>query len=784
MTRRGSGRVVNEHIYESRSVIDYDSFIFGYIFCIIAVFGAALGAIVEGNWYAAAPRTTERSFDALGDCSTPFDKGLSYSIGGRASLRMPVETIGQDAATARRQHRKECVFGAVTYADASGSGEETPQQGPPALNSQQEYPPLGGSKRPVSTPGSARSVAARSQPKSVDPEPIRSEPMYLAAFGGRTRPEPPQQLYPAQHAIFSGSQAPIGQTLREGFGEFNSLNGGPTGAKGKGKAPDYQSQNGAVFRSTLNPNTAPYVPASQQSLYGLLRAGLNSFSSTPIPPTSHHTPLNSQNQILSLSYLNSMASLPTPTASRPEHNPENSSLPNNPTAAQDKADSAVYQNAVLVAGAQKEHEKEIGGHYGQNPGISSTNPDGHYVCGRVLQDMKVRNAELRAQIEAGKAREEGLKNENHAIKDHYSTMEATLLSVGPQRAIPLEDFTKMMGEMAHLRAIAEQTQPMVETVNGYQQEIAVLRARLLANGIDPSINATLVAPAPRASIAALLSAIQETPVSMPVAVLNSVEPEEDNGRFPSNKFFHGEFGILFRSIANLGRCNYQFTRQMPVTNVQVPPQVREKLKTIVQGNEPLLDWLLDDSNKTKFLLVSGLFARLICNEVVNETFVDQLILKMGEAPSQKIRILNGWVGNNPDITNKVWPVLEKMSEALGEQLHDKYVSLLSRPTDVRHLEESRRSLVGCIEHAGRLALGMVHLGWGNWRFVFHGTATRFQTAKMTVCDLGTEGLLNFGHDTRILEERESKIKFCVFPMIYRRDNTGAWKVLAKATVLV
>jgi len=112
------------------------------------------------------------------------------------------------------------------------------------------------------------------------------------------------------------------------------------------------------------------------------------------------------------------------------------------------------------------------------------------------------------------------------------------------------------------------------------------------------------------------------------------------------------------------------------------------------------------------------------------------------------------------------------------------VSLLSRPTDARHLEESLRSLVGCIEHAGRLALKMDHLGWGNWRFVFHGTASLFQCAKMTVCDLGTEGLLSFGHDTRILEEKEARIKFCVFPMIYRRDITGAWKVLAKATALV
>ena len=785
----------------------------------------------------------------------------------------------------------------MTYARAAGGRKATPQQGPPSLSSQEEYPPLvrkmehpisrgaieltqpspqRGSKSPQSSsppgdggtvvkPGDSGADSRKTSPLSSSPpgdggtvvkpggdgadsgkisplsssppgdggavikpggngadskktSPLSSsllgdggavikpgsngadsrktspEPMNQLTLKRRALPDPPQQLYPAPGPMRSGALVPFSQTPKKGSRE---LEGSPLGAQWKGKAPRYASRDGSDRESALIHKAVPFLQEPRHALIGHSHHATSWLSISP--------ERESQNQLVHLPHHhNQMASLPVTIAPHSDPDSGSLSLPNTPTADMNGRDFAIYQNTVLVAVAQKEHEEKMRGLYGQDLSVSSTNPDGHYVCGRVLEDMKIRNAELKEEIQAIKAKEEELSDDNNAIKDRCSAMEATLLSIGSQKTISLSDFTKMMEEMTHLRAIAEHTEPMVETVNGYQQEIAVLRARLLANGLDPSIIAAPVVLAPQEPISALPASIQETPASGSlVAVSNSVNSEQENGRFPSNKFFVGEFGIFFRSIANLGRCNYQFTRQMPVTTVQIPPQVREKLKVIVQGDESLLDWLLDDANKTKFLLVSGLFARLIYNEIMVEAFVDQLILKMGEAPSEKDKILSGWVQSkfflpfrqytwlangekkdNPDITNKVWPILTEVSENLGAHLHNKYVSLLSRPTDARHLEESLRSLVGCIEHAGRLALGMAYLGWGNWRFMFHGTACPFQSAKMTVCDLGTEGLLNFGHDTSVLEERGAKIKFCVFPMIYRRDNTGTWKVLVKATVLV
>lgn len=542
-----------------------------------------------------------------------------------------------------------------------------PQQRPPALSSQEEYPSLvrkiehptakgateqtqpsrqRGSKRPLSfSPPSVSGAVARAGGNTADPNPIGSEPMHLTNFERRAPPELPQQLDPAPGPMCSGAQVPFGQTPKGGWGELSLPEGSLPGGKGK-EAPSNPSQGGAYSQSTLTPKAVPFLPWPQQALIG--RSHLATSQNSPLtstPGTERYTLLNFQNQSsYPPVYPDSMTSLPITTAPRSVPNYGSSSLPNTSTASMSGRDLAIYQNAVLVAGAQKEHEEKMGGLYGQDLGISSTNPDGHYVCGQVLQDMKIRNVELKAEIQAIRAKEEELKHENNAIKDHCSAMETTLLSIGPQRTIPLGDFTNMMGEMAHLRAVAEYTEPMVKTVNGYQQEIAVLRARLLANGLDPSIAATTVVPARQGPITALSPAARETPVSRSVvAGSNFINPEENYARFPSNKFFIGEFGIFFRSIANLGRCNYQFTRQMPVTTVQIPPQVREKLKVIVQGNEPLLDWLLDDTNKTKFLLVSGLFARLIYSEVIVETFVDQLILNIGEAPSEKARILSGWV---------------------------------------------------------------------------------------------------------------------------------------------
>jgi len=503
------------------------------------------------------------------------------------------------------------------------------------------------SKLPLSSsPPSVRGAVARTGGNTAEPEPIGSERMHLRNFKRRAPLEPPQQLYPAPGPMCSGAQVPFCQTPKEGSGELRSPEGNLPGGKGEGKAPSHPSQGGAYSQSTLTPKAVPFSPWPQQVLIGHSHLGTsqNSFS-TLTPDTERYTLLNFQNQPSHLPvYPDSMTSLPITTAPRSVPNFGSSSLPNISTASMNGRDLAIYQNAVLVAGAQKEHEEKMGGLYGQDLGISSTNPDGHYVCGQVLQDMKIRNVELKAEIQAIRAKEEELKHENNTIRDHCSAMETTLLLIGPQKRVSLDDFTNMMGEMAHLRAIAEYTEPMVKTVNGYQQEIAVLRARLLANGLDPSITATPVVLARQEPVTALSAAARETPVSRSVgAVSNFISSEENYARFPSNKFFIGEFGIFFRSIANLGRCNYQFTRQMPVTTVQIPPQVREKLKVIVQGNEPLLNWLLDDANKTKFLLVSGLFARLICSEVIVETFVDKLILRLGEAPSEKARILSGWV---------------------------------------------------------------------------------------------------------------------------------------------
>lgn len=542
-----------------------------------------------------------------------------------------------------------------------------PQQRPPALSSQEEYPSLvrkiehliargatepiqpfrqRGSKRLLSSdPPSVSGTVARAGGNTADPGPIGSEPMHLTNFKRGAPLEPPQQLYPAPGPMCSGAQVPFGQTPKEGSGELRLPEGSVPGGKGKGEAPSHPSQGGVYSQSTLTPKTVPFPPWPQQALIGHSHLNTSQTSSRSTPSTERYTLLNFQNQSSHPPvYPDSMTSLPITTAPRSVPNYGSSSLPNTSTASMNGRDLAIYQNAVLVAGAQKEHEEKMGGLYGQDLGISSTNPDGHYVCGQVLQDMKIRNVELKAEVQAIRAKEEELKHENNAIKDHCSAMETTLLSIGPQKTISLDDFNNMMSEMAHLRAIAEYTEPMVQTVRGYQQEIAVLRARLLANGLDPSITATPAVQARQEPITALSAAARETPVSRSVvAVSNFISSEENYARFPSNKFFIGEFGIFFRSIANLGRCNYQFTRQMPVTTIQIPPQVREKLKVIVQGNEPLLDWLLDDTNKTKFLLVSGLFARLIYSEVVVETFVDQLILKIGEAPSEKARVLSGWV---------------------------------------------------------------------------------------------------------------------------------------------
>lgn len=133
---------------------------------------------------------------------------------------------------------------------------------------------------------------------------------------------------------------------------------------------------------------------------------------------------------------------------------------------------------------------------------------------------------------------------------------------------------------------------------------------------------------------------------------------------------------------------------------------------------------------------------------------------------------------------KVAPALTTKAEAMARNLHDRYVSLLSRPTDARHLEESHRALVNYIEHAGRLSIQIAYTGYQNWRFIFMETGNPFLSSKMTTCDKGSEGLVNGTRDDSILETIGTRIRFCVFPMVARKDPTGGdgWGIIAKASV--
>ncbi|RPB06128.1 hypothetical protein L873DRAFT_1785238 [Choiromyces venosus 120613-1] len=725
---------------------------------------------------------------------------------------MVVNSIPFNEAAPGGHHKKKSVFGAVAYVDVACVRE--PPQNPPALSSQEYFPTLTGQKLPNAPLG----VWSNSGPFSANMAggmPTRSGPSSsreLSPAICRRNIQLHQQSYPALGSMAgnSGSQGKPREAQGQGSEEGSWPQKESSWAsilKGKGKVTSHQgcyddsknaltptvagldgfsSVRGSVVLAlpTLRPTPRPTLPPTiplriPYKFFAHYQRPTNNNPQPKIRPGYFHKTMSRDPESTSLYSPLSMTSHP-PSSSSPSlpRSFRGVSLPNTPMEDLTPRDMAIYENSTLLADAQRLHEAEMDNIFGPNLIITSS-PEGHYMCGLALEDLEAKNVLLEAEIEA--------------LRDHSALLEQRAVGPRPEQNASFGNFVEMVREISDLRGIADRVESLVEIAKTAQEQVAVLRARLVENGIDLEIPAgpVTVAEDPQEPATPASPDIQAEPVSVsavPVAPeassSDSVRPSEENSRFPSNKYFFGELGILFRSISNLGRCNYQFSRQMPVTNVQIPPRVRAKLKAMVQGDEELLDWLLDDANKTKFLVVSGLFARLIYCEVMDRCFIENLIMKMGAPSSQRATIVSGWVHNNPEITEKVWLTLTDMCESLGEHLHTKYVSLLSRPTDARHLEESLRALVGCIEQAARLALGMDYLGWENWKFRFPQSSTPYSASTMTVCDLGTEGLLNFEHETSSLEERHALIKLCIFPFVLRRDHSGDWVLIGKATALI
>lgn len=86
---------------------------------------------------------------------------------------------------------------------------------------------------------------------------------------------------------------------------------------------------------------------------------------------------------------------------------------------------------------------------------------------------------------------------------------------------------------------------------------------------------------------------------------------------PPDDYFSGEFGMLWRSIHNFGKCFYKFP-----TETSIPAMLGDTMKFVL-GNEETVYHVIGDK-RTKLLAVAGVLARFLSVDVFNGNFFEEL----------------------------------------------------------------------------------------------------------------------------------------------------------------
>lgn len=86
---------------------------------------------------------------------------------------------------------------------------------------------------------------------------------------------------------------------------------------------------------------------------------------------------------------------------------------------------------------------------------------------------------------------------------------------------------------------------------------------------------------------------------------------------PPDDYFSGEFGMLWRSIHNFGKCFYKFP-----TETSIPTGLGDTMKCVL-GNEETVYHIIGDK-RTKLLAVAGILARFLAADVFNGSFFEEL----------------------------------------------------------------------------------------------------------------------------------------------------------------
>lgn len=87
---------------------------------------------------------------------------------------------------------------------------------------------------------------------------------------------------------------------------------------------------------------------------------------------------------------------------------------------------------------------------------------------------------------------------------------------------------------------------------------------------------------------------------------------------PPDDYFHGEFGMLWRSVHNFGKCFYKFP-----TDTNVPAPLGDVMKDML-GSEAAVYRMVGDS-RTKLLVIAGILARHLGAEVFGRNFFEKIL---------------------------------------------------------------------------------------------------------------------------------------------------------------
>ncbi|KAF8247496.1 hypothetical protein K440DRAFT_682261 [Wilcoxina mikolae CBS 423.85] len=175
---------------------------------------------------------------------------------------------------------------------------------------------------------------------------------------------------------------------------------------------------------------------------------------------------------------------------------------------------------------------------------------------------------------------------------------------------------------------------------------------------------------------------------------NEVDPAGDS-------FFEKELGMLFRMLCCWGKRFYKFP-----TGERLPRNLQAGVSQICE--DPNNEHYLMNKSQTKYLIVVGLAARWMVDEILNPHFLDMVVGLVKTSSTMRednaLREAVDVTRDNRDYDNQLFDTIQEAASKRASLFVDAIHPLMSRPHDKVHLGQTQKQFIQVSQHAARIVL--------------------------------------------------------------------------------